>query len=132
MTRLLGLPLVVGKEGFSKIVTNEVRYSPINPGPLENAIASTFRGGSYTATTLVEPAILYRVYGGKAGKLGAYWTRVKPNGPFQSQLDSALLPEWGNSAQNVVSIKLPKGTTIYEGTAAQQSTGVGQILGGGN
>ena len=109
-----------------------VRYGPTNPGPLDAPITSTFRGGSYTATTLSETTTLYRVYGGNAGKIGSYWTRTKPSGPFQSQLDSALAPQWGNTAQKVATMKVPRGTTIYEGAAAPQSTGVGQILGGGS
>ena len=31
-------------------------------------------------------------------ELGPYWTRTKPLGPLQSQLDSALVPKWGNTA----------------------------------
>jgi len=114
------------------VVTKSVRHGPLNPGSLDAATAATFRSGSYTATTVSETTTLYRVYGGSAGKLGQYWTRTKPTGPIQSQLDSALAPQWGNTTNNVVSIKVPKGTQIFEGAAAPQSTGVGQILGGGN
>ncbi|MEQ3695553.1 MAG: RHS repeat-associated core domain-containing protein [Pseudomonadales bacterium] len=129
-----------GKQIFSRLmslsragsVTKSVRHGPTNPGPLADDVAATFRGGSYTATTTSETTTLYRVYGGSAGKLGPYWTRTKPSGPLQSQLDSALNPQWGNTANNVVSIKVPKGTQIFEGAAAPQPTGVGQILGGGN
>ena len=56
----------------------------------------------------------------------------KPTGPLQSQLDSALAPQWENTATKVVSMRVPKGATIYEGAAASQSTGVGQIIGGGS
>ena len=51
------------------------------------------------------------------------------------QLDSAILSEWGNSFQDISRIKVPAGTTIYEGISASQ---IGQIktfediLGGGN
>ena len=113
-------------------VTKSTRYGPMNPGPLDDATAATFRSGSYTATITSEATTLYRVYGGNAGKLGPYWTRTKPSGPLQSQLDLALVPQWGNTAENVVSIQVPKGTVIYEGAAAPQLIGVGQILGGGN
>ncbi len=95
-------------------------------------VANDIRGGSYTVTTLSETTTLYRVYGGSAGKVGPYWTRDKPSGPLQSQFDSALASQWGNSSQRVATMKVPKGTTIYEGAAAPQSTGVGQNLGGGN
>jgi hypothetical protein len=114
------------------LIGRTVRYGPTNSGPLSNSVAATFRGGSYTVTRASETLTLYRVYGGKAGKIGGYWTRVRPGGPLQSQLDLALVPEWGNTARNIISIRVPRGTTIYEGYAAPQPTGVGQILGGGN
>ena len=51
-----------------------------------------------------------------------------PQGPLQAQMDLALKPQWGNTAQNVVQIRVPAGTTIYEGFAAPQ----GGLLGGGS
>lgn len=111
---------------------SNVKYGAHDNGPLHKSIAKNFRGASYTEKTLTENTTLYRVYGNKAGKLGSYWTRNKPHGPLQSQLDSALVPKWGNSAAKVVEIKVPKGTKIFEGYAAPQSTGVGEIIGGGS
>ena len=64
------------------VVTKGVRHGPLNPGPLDDAVAATFRGGSYTANTLSEATTLYRVYGGNAGKIGSYWTRTKPSDGF--------------------------------------------------
>jgi filamentous hemagglutinin len=40
---------------------------------------------------------------------------------LQSQLDSAVLPEWGNTFQNQAVIKKPKKTTYYEDSAAAQT-----------
>jgi len=42
-------------------------------------------------------------------------------------LDSAILPEWGNPATNVIKITAPAGTRVYQGIAAPQ----GGIFGGG-
>lgn len=57
----------------------------------------------------------------------------KTAGPLQSQLGGALNPVWGNSASTVVTIRVPAGTTIYEGTAASQPlAGGGSLLGGGS
>lgn len=75
-----------------------------------------------------EPTTLYRVYGGTAQELGAYWTRTAPTGPVQSIIDSALNLQWGNTAVNVVAIEVPAGTKLYEGAAAAQ----GGLVGGGN
>ena len=38
--------------------------------------------------------------------------------PVQSAIDSALNPAWGNTAQNVATIRVPAGTTIYESMKA--------------
>jgi hypothetical protein len=105
-----------------------VRYGPINAGLLPAAIANTFRGGSYTATTLSEGTTLYRAYGGTAGQLGSFWTRTPPSGALQSTIDLALKPQWGNTAVQVAKIRVPAGTTIFEGAAAGQ----GGLVGGGS
>ncbi len=68
------------------------------------------------------------MHGGKAGELGLYWTRTPPTGPLRSRIESGLLPEWGNTAENVTTIQVPPGTTIFEGTAAAQ----GGLVGGGS
>jgi hypothetical protein len=47
---------------------------------------------------------------------------------MQSQIDLALNPRWGNTAQQVTRIRVPKGTTIFEGAAAAD----GRLLGGGS
>ncbi|WP_156160729.1 filamentous hemagglutinin [Demequina soli] len=115
------------------VAANTVRFGPMNPGPLAGEVASTFRSSSYTMSELSEATTLYRAYGGKAGPLGSYWSRVKPSGPLQAQLDSALNPAWGNSATGVATIRVPSGTTIYEGAAASQPIGGGgSLLGGGS
>lgn len=100
----------------------------MNKGLLTDAIANTFRSGTYTKVVTQEETTLYRVYSGKAGELGSYWTRIKPQGPLQSTIDSALDQNLGNTATNVSTIKVPKEMTIYEGTAAEQRG----LVGGGN
>lgn len=109
----------------------EIKYSPANPGPLSEDVAKTFTGGSYTEKVLTEDTTFYRVYGGNAGQVGRYMTRTPPSGALQSQLDLALNPEWGNTATSVTKVVVPKGTVIYEGTAAPQAIngGTGTLLG---
>jgi filamentous hemagglutinin len=101
-------------------------YGPHESGPLGNpndqrAPASTFRSGTYTKKVAETDIYLYRDYGGSAKVDGRYWTPEPSKGPLQSQLDSAVLPEWGNTFQNQAVIKIPKGTTYYEGAAAAQT-----------
>ena len=106
-----------------------IAWNPLTgPGPLSDAVANTFRGGSYTETVLSGETTLYRAYGGTAGELGSYWTATPPAGPLQSTIDSALNPAWGNTAQSVSTIRVPRGTTIYQGFAAPQRG----LLGGGS
>lgn len=100
----------------------------MNQGPLPKGIADTFRSGTYSEVVTQQPTTLYRVYGGTAQELGGYWTATKPAGPVQSIIDSALKPEWGNAAINVVKIEVPIGTKYFEGVAASQ----GGLVGGGN
>lgn len=64
--------------------------------------------------------LLYGVYDGTAQEIGGYWTTEKPSGPVQLIVDSALNPQWGNTATKVVKIEVPAGTKYYEGIAAPQ------------
>jgi RHS repeat-associated protein len=105
-----------------------VRYSPVNPGPLSDDIANTFRSATYDGSTLTEETTLYRMIGDDGNPIGSFWTRVEPSGPLQSVVDSALDQNWGNTATNVVMGKFPAGTEIFEGTAAAQRG----LVGGGN
>ena len=109
-------------------------YSPANPGPLKPEVADSFSGGTYTEKVLTSDTTFYRVYGGEAQKVGQYMTRIPQNGGLQSQIDLALNPDWGNTAQYVIKVTVPKGTIIYEGTAASQiiNGGAGELIGGGN
>jgi filamentous hemagglutinin len=114
-----------GAKAATKVITE---FGPMNQGPLPKGIANTFRSGTYSEVVTQKPTTLYRVYGGTAQELGGYWTATKPAGPVQSIIDSALKPEWGNTATKVVKIEVPIGTKYFEGVAAPQ----GGLVGGGN
>ncbi|MBE5951416.1 MAG: RHS repeat protein [Lachnospiraceae bacterium] len=113
-------------------------YSPINPGPLPTGIAETFMGATYVERVLEEDTVMYRVSGGTAGEVGAYLSLTPQGGGLQSQIDLALNPAWGNTAENVTEVLVPKGTTIFEGIAAPQNifdalgNVIGHLLGGGS
>jgi len=109
-------------------VGNAVRFTPMDEGPLSESIANTFRSGTYNKVVTQGETTLYRAYGGSAGEIGSYCTRTPPSGPLQSVIDSALDQNWGNTATQVSRIRVPSGTTIYEGYAASQ----GGLVGGGN
>lgn len=110
-----------------------ITYGAHDVGPLSEAVANTFRGGSYTERTLQSETTLYRVYGGKAGPVGSYWSRTAPSGALQAQLDGAINPAWWNTIERVATARVPAGTTIYEGAAGEQGlAGGGGLLGGGS
>ncbi|MDP8929623.1 MAG: hypothetical protein M3O70_13885, partial [Actinomycetota bacterium] len=81
---------------------------------------TTFRSGQYLVRRTTEPMTLYRVRSPQGRLVGNYWTAIEPRGPGQSQIDSALQPAWRNTAQEVTEIRVPAGTTIYEGIAGPQ------------
>jgi RHS repeat-associated protein len=95
---------------------------------LPKGVGSTFTDSAYSKVTTSEPTTLYRVYGGTAKELGAYWTQTLPESSAEAVNSLALDPAWGNTAENWVSIEVPSGTTFYEGTAAAQ----GDLPGGGS
>lgn len=110
-------------------------YSPVNPHPtLPKYVQNSFSGGTFTEKVLTEDATFYRVYSDVVNKVGSYMSRTPQYGGMQSQLDLALNPDWGNTATYVTKVTVPKGTVIYEGTAAPQviNGGAGVLNGGGN
>lgn len=78
--------------------------------------------------------MFYQVHGSNDDRIGRFMTTIPQNGGMQSQTDLALNPDWGNTARYVTKVTVPKGTTIYVGTAAPQviNGGAGILLGGGN
>ncbi|HEX2082283.1 MAG TPA: hypothetical protein VHF86_02225, partial [Xanthomonadaceae bacterium] len=70
----------------------------------------------------------YRAISQDGNPTGSFWTAVKPKGPLQSVIDSALDQSWGNNATRVITAEVPAGTRIYEGASAAQRG----LVGGGN
>ena len=112
-----------------------------NPGPLASlpgSPASNFFGGKYNANVLKNDIVLYR--GGEAGKpLGQWFTTEVPESLAKIRIDSAVKSQWidpktgyltgSSTIDTVYAIKIPKGTTIYEGPVGYQG---GPYLGGPN
>ena len=133
-------------KNLAKTASDVKRYGPLDvgilhdiPTPSGGSVADTFRSSSYFEVISKESVKMYRVYGGKAGELAQYWSRTKPTGPLQAQLDAALLPNFCNNAAKWVEIELPAGSKFFDGAASPQylqshgsNVPVGQLLGGGN
>jgi RHS repeat-associated protein len=115
------------------VSTRPFRWTPLNgSGPLGEDMAKTFRSATYTEFIADEPITLYRTWGGRSKELGPFWTRTKPAGTLQTQLDGAVLPEFGNTFENVTTIRVPAGTRLFEGVAAPQNRTIIDLIGGGN
>jgi RHS repeat-associated protein len=142
--------LIMGKQ-FKKYggaaamaLVSSTRFGPMNPGPLPDDLANTFRSSSYSENVYDTDVTLFRVINTATGgnPTGAFWSDTRPTGPRQAQLDAALNPSWPNADSNmVITARMPAGTKIYEGAAAEQELatynnqpvpGGGKLLGGGS
>ena len=110
------------KEAGGTETLKDIKYSPVNScDKIKQEVVESFRSATFTEKVLTEDTIMYRVSGGKAGKVGSYVSKTPQGGGLQSQLDLALNPSWGNTTENVTKVIVPKGTVIYEGVAAPQN-----------
>ncbi|CUU33742.1 YD repeat-containing protein [Armatimonadetes bacterium GXS] len=113
--------------GANRPVSNVVWHRVTDVEESLSTVASSFRGGSFGEIVLAEPLTVYRLYGGKASQLGRWYMLTPPKGRSQAVIDYAIRPEWGNTLQRLVGVKLPAGTRIFFGPAAPQ----GGLVGGG-
>lgn len=96
---------------------------------VESQRGDTFRSSTYDEVRLAEDRLFYHDYSDPANRVRSpFWSREPSSGPFQSMLDNAILPEWGNRATETSVIRVPAGTTVFEGPAGPQ----GNLLGGAN
>ncbi len=96
-------------------------YDSLNVGPLPDGVAETFSGGKYVHIETNEPIKLYRAYHpGAAKEFGGFWSLDMPKGSLQTQIDSALLPEWGNKASKYTVIEIPSGGKLNVGEVGYQ------------
>ncbi|HEX3742211.1 MAG TPA: RHS repeat-associated core domain-containing protein [Terriglobales bacterium] len=108
-------------------------YNLLSPGPLQPDDAQNFAGGEYNFTTVGDEGLsadtpFFRVSGGTADEQGSWFALTPQAGGLQSQIDLALKPEWGNTAENVTCVYLPPGTRVAIGPISYQG---GLALGGG-
>jgi len=97
---------------------------------LPDSVKKTFKDGVYETVVTTEEVVLYRVFGGTAKARGSYASTTRASSQWEIRRDSALLPEWGNSASMEVTIVVPPGTRLQIGQAEKMS-GSGTVLAGG-
>lgn len=116
------------------------KYGPLDPGPLADIrvgigkapVSNTFHAATYSMNELTRPTKLYRSHDGIGDGLGKFWTRVKPEGPYQATYDAALSPAFNNSARAWVEITVPAGGVLHEGKAATIAIKGGELMGHGS
>jgi RHS repeat-associated protein len=106
-------------------------YKEVEKQQLPKQVAESFTDGKYKTVELQQDMTYYRVYGGNAQANGGFVTTNPAVNRIQSKIDSALLPEWGNTRQFEATIVVPKGTIVNIGTVAPQTTKSGTVLSGG-
>ena len=95
-----------------------------DPCPLTNDISSDF-GHSYDEVALNKDTILYRSYHSPAAMPDAAWWKRSPTKSTSAIIGNAIPTEYGNHADQMVKIRVPKGQTIYEGKSAAHGGLVG-------
>ena len=115
-----GAALTRGARQVARGATRQASGLKLPPEVINN-----FRGGLFAETTLRKPLVVYRLYGGKAKQLGAWFMLNRPFGRLQATIDYAIRPEWGNTLERLVAVQLPRGTKIFVGPAAPQRGLVG-------
>ncbi len=99
------------------------RRLTVDDVPLPKIERLKFTGQRATGRVLTEDTMFYRVSGGKGGRQGTYLTGVRPESAEKAiqtlALDQKIV---GNTAAHLAEVKLPKGTVIWEGTAARLGT----------
>lgn len=105
------------------------------PCPLPAKMADTFKGGSYDEVILGSDTVLYRAFHdpkhrfGMAGERFSYWSRSDSRG-VQAAVDNAIdVSRYGNTAERLVAVRVPRGTRVYEGQTQSIQRGP---IGGGN
>ncbi|PCN48412.1 hypothetical protein Csp2054_06795 [Curtobacterium sp. 'Ferrero'] len=115
------------------------RWTPVERGPLSGEVANTadtFRSSTYSEVLVTNrETTLYRsVNSGSRYPIGEFWGKTEPTGPFATQQEFALRPEWNADpntpgintplpqADQYLKADMPVGTRVYEGPAAPQSS----------
>lgn len=71
---------------------------------------------------------MYRTFGGRADAGGGFATTTSATSRIQAEIDTALLPEWGNTRMYEAAIEVPKGQVLNIGKVAEQYTKTGTKL----
>ncbi|WMJ75625.1 RHS repeat-associated core domain-containing protein [Cytophagaceae bacterium ABcell3] len=103
----------------------------VNSNQLRKSVQKTFLDEKVERVLLEAPIVVYRVHGGKAGKIGRFLSSEKFTSRLSARERLALKQEWGNSISKITRVEIPAQTTIWKGKAAPQIQNNGKLLKGG-
>lgn len=89
--------------------------------PLPAEIAATFLESKCTRSTLTAPTTFFRYFSSDSNRKGRYLTTDQFRESTEVIRKLALNQAWGNQARRQLSVTVPAGTAIYQGTVAPQA-----------
>lgn len=93
---------------------------PVASCPLSADIAITFLESKCRAIVLAAPKTYYRYYSTDSNKFGRYLTTDRYERNVDAIRKLALKQSWGNQATMMLTVTVPAGTKVFEGTVAPQ------------
>ncbi|MGY3718271.1 pre-toxin TG domain-containing protein, partial [Sutcliffiella cohnii] len=120
-----------GTSNFRYATAIDSKVTIIDKAQLPSWIQESFTDGVYRTVKTNESVTLYRTFGGMADAGGGFATTLPSSSRIQAKIDTALLPEWGNSRMYEAVIVIPEGQVLNIGKVAPQNTKSGTNLAGG-
>ena len=121
---------IEGSSNAKYLTRIENKVTGIEKTELPEWVAKSFTDGNYRTVVTNDNVILYRTFGGKADAGGGFATTMATGNRIQAKIDTALLPEWGNTRMYEAVIVVPKGQMLNIGKVAEQYTSTGANLAG--
>jgi hypothetical protein len=108
---------------FTSLAGASAQTAPTaNPAcPLPPEISATFMESKCSRSTLAAPTTFYRYHSTDSNRKGRYLTTDHHTDSSQAIRQLALHQNWGNQARRQITVTLPAGTVVYQGTVAPQA-----------
>ncbi len=116
---------------FGKYSTNiDDKVKVIEKEDLPYWISESFTDSVYRTVVTKENITFYRSFGGGARANGAFVTTSSAGNRINAKINTALVPDWGNTRQYEAVIEVPKGEVLNIGRVEKQYTKTGTLLDG--
>lgn len=109
---------------FNPLTDNPLgQYHVDRSNPSAGTMESTFRSGTYTSRVTTAPEVLYR-YDSEPVARGTdparFYNVNQPQGFLSRAIGNGIMEGFNNTGACVTEIRVPSGTTVYEGISAEQ------------